>query len=59
MSNPNWNKQTDISAQRPHAAAVPDNHHASARYFQRDAWDETFALGVEAMLAAVQRDAAS
>ena len=32
---------------------------ASARYFQRDAWDETFALGVEAMLAAVQRDAAS
>jgi MoxR-like ATPase len=28
MSNPNWNKQTDISAQRPHAAAVPDNHHA-------------------------------
>lgn len=32
---------------------------AAARYFQRDQWDATFALGVDAMLAAVQRDAAS
>ena len=32
---------------------------AAARYFQRDQWDTTFARGVEAMLAAVQRDAAS
>ena len=32
---------------------------ASARYFQPDQWDATFALGVEALLAAVQRDAGS
>jgi hypothetical protein len=32
---------------------------AAARHFQRDEWDATFALGVEAMLAAVERDAAS
>jgi len=31
---------------------------ASARWFQRSQWDATFALGVEAMLAAVQKDAA-
>lgn len=30
---------------------------ASARWFQRSEWDDTFALGAEAMLAAVQRDA--
>lgn len=30
---------------------------ASARWFQRGEWDTTFALGAEAMLAAVQRDA--
>lgn len=30
---------------------------ASARWFQRSEWDATFALGVEAMLAAVERDA--
>ena len=32
---------------------------AAARYFQRSEWDATFALGVDAMLAAVVRDAAS
>lgn len=30
---------------------------AAARYFQRSEWDATFALGVDAMLAAVVRDA--
>ena len=31
---------------------------AAARYFQRSEWDATFTLGVEAMLAAIVRDAA-
>lgn len=30
---------------------------ASARYFQRDQWDATFALGAEAFLEAIARDA--
>jgi len=30
---------------------------AAARYFQRDAWDATFALGLEALLAAIVADA--
>jgi len=32
---------------------------AAARYFQRDEWDRTFELGVEALLAAVARDGMS
>jgi AcrR family transcriptional regulator len=31
---------------------------AAARYFRRDQWDATFAVGVDAMLDAVRRDAA-
>ena len=32
---------------------------AASRYFKQDQWDRTFAVGVEAMLQAMQREAAS
>jgi len=32
---------------------------ASARWFRRAEWDRTFELGIEALLAAVARDAAA
>jgi AcrR family transcriptional regulator len=58
--------ETSGYAKGPSAAAPVDAAYiakhcprlmASARYFQRAEWDRTFAVGVEAMLKAVARDA--